>query len=66
MFVQDAMRIRDKRTGKEYDCFPQMVDLNFRNEYVLRYNIGINGHHEWSNICCVYSNDEFNSDYEVI
>ncbi len=64
--IENAMRIRDRRTGEEYDCFPQMVDLSFKGKYELRYNIGINGYTEWSNICCIYSNDEFNSKYEVI
>lgn len=64
--MRDALVVRDRRTGKKYDCFPQMVDLNFNGKYELRYNIGINGHTEWSNICCVYSNEEFNEKYEVV
>ena len=64
--VENAIKVRDKRTGKVYDCIPQIVDLNFNGRYELRYNIGINGYTEWSNVCCVYDNDVFNRDYEVI
>ena len=63
--IKGTMRVRRRDTGEEYDCFPQAVDLNFNGRYVLRYNIGINGYSEWSNICCVYDNDEFNERYEV-
>lgn len=61
-----TMKIRDKRTNEVYDCFTQSVDLNFDGKYVMRYNIGINGYKNWYNVCCVYSNDEFNNNYEVI
>lgn len=66
MFVKNAMRIRDRKTGKTYDCFVQAVDLNFDGKYRMRYNVGINGHLEWSNIHCIYDNNEFNEMYEVI
>ena len=64
--IKEALDVREKATGKVYAVMTQMVDLNFDGKYVLRYNIGINGHHEWTNICCIYSNDEFNDKYEVV
>lgn len=63
---KEALKIRDRKTGDIYSCIPQIVDLNLNGKYELRYNIGINGYNEWSNICCVYDNEEFNSRYEVI
>lgn len=44
MFIKNAMKIKDRETGKIYDCFVQAVDLNFDGNYVMRYNIGINGY----------------------
>lgn len=66
MFIKNTMKIKDRETGKTYDCFTQAVDLTLTGRYVLRYNIGINGYNEWTNVCCIYSNDEFNTWYEVI
>lgn len=64
MFIKDTMTIRNKETGKTYDCFTQSVNIN--GKYVLRYNIGINGYNEWSFIHAIYDNDEFNEMYEVM
>ena len=64
--VKNTMLIKDKRTGKKYECFTQSVDLNCDGIYVLRYNIGINGYTEWTNICCIYDNNTFNVNYEVL
>lgn len=66
MFIKNAKRIKDKKTGKIYDCFPQIVDVNFNGVYRLRYNIGINGYTEWNFIHAIYDNDEFNEMYEVL
>ena len=64
--IENTIKIKDRKTGKIYDCFPQMVDINFNSEYSLRYNIGINGYNEWNFIHAIYDNDEFNKKYEVI
>lgn len=66
MFIDNTMKIRDRMTGKIYDCFPQSVDLNYDGRYVMRYNIGVNSLSCWTNVCCVYDNDEFNANYEVV
>lgn len=66
MFIENTMKVRDRETGKTYDCFLQSVDLNFNGKYIMRYNIGINGYTEWHNVCCIYSNEDFNNEYEVI
>ena len=29
MFIENTMKVRDRETGKTYDCFLQSVDLNF-------------------------------------
>lgn len=64
--IQNAMKVKDKKTGRTYDCITQAVDLNFDGNYVLRYNIGINGYNEWSFIHAIYDNKEFNEMYEVV
>ena len=64
--IENTIKIKDRKTGKIYDCFPQIVDINFDGNYSLRYNIGINGYNEWSFIHAIYDNDEFNKKYEVI
>lgn len=66
MFVENTMLIEERKTGKKYECFPQIVDINFDGNYRLRYNIGINGNFEWTNKCCIYDNGEFNKKYKVI
>ena len=66
MFIKNTMKIKDKRNGQMYECFVQSVDLNFNKTYVMRYNIGINDHFKWHHICSVYSNEDFNNNYEVI
>ena len=64
--IENSIKIKERKTGKVYDCFAQMVDLNYNGKYTLLYNIGINGYNEWTNICCIYDNDEFNANYEAI
>ena len=66
MCINNTTKIRDKITGENYECFPQMIELDYDNKYYLRYNIGINGWQGWTNVCCVYDNNEFNERYEVI
>lgn len=64
--IENTIKVRDKKTGMTYDCFPQMVDINFNGRYSLRYNIGIMGFTEWTFIHAIYDNDTFNEKYEVI
>lgn len=63
--MPNIIKIRDRITGETYDAFVQAVDINFNGHYVMRWNIGIQGHHEWHFICAVYDNDEFNKKYSV-
>ena len=63
---ENAMKVRNKETGRRFDCFLQSVDLNFNGRYVMRYNIGINGYNEWTFIEAIYDNGTFNKRYEVI
>lgn len=60
------MKIKNRKTGKIYDCFTQAVDLNFNGKYVLRYVIGIENFQGFHNVCCEYDNDRFNDEYEVL
>ena len=60
------MRVKDKKTGKIYDCIVQSVDINFSGKYSLRYNIGIENYQGFHSIHCIYENDTFNEMYEVI
>ena len=64
--IKDAMNVRERATGKIYSVFPQMDDINCDGKFSLRYNIGINGHNEWTFICAIYDNKEFNEKYEVV
>ena len=64
--IENTIKIKDRKTGKIYDCLAQIVDINFNGKYSLRYNIGINGYNEWNFIHAIYDNDEFNKKYEVI
>ena len=66
MFIKGTMKVRERSTGKRYECFTQAVDLNFDGRYVMRYNVGINGYCEWSTVCCIYDNAQFNKLFEVI
>lgn len=66
MFIKDTMKVKNRETGKTYDCFTQSVDLNNNGNYVMRYNIGINGYTEWSFVHAIYDNETFNKMYEVI
>ena len=67
MFVKRTMKIRNRKTNEVLDCFTQAVQLNpYKNEYVLCYNIGINGYNNWTFICAEYDNDTFNKNWEVI
>ena len=63
MTVYDVI---EKVSGKKRQCIAQMVELNLNSEYCLRYNIGIEGYHEWGFIECIYDNETFNKRYEVV
>lgn len=59
--------VERRKDGKRFELTVQMVDLNFNDRYVLRYNIGIDTYHDgWKNVECIYDNDEFNKKYKVI
>ena len=60
------MKIKNRNTGKTYECFTQAVDINFDGNYTLRYNIGIENYQGFNSINCIYDNDIFNKMYEVI
>ena len=60
------MKVKDRKTGKIFDCIIQAVDLNFTGEYSLRYNIGIENYQGFNSIHCIYDNEEFNETYELI
>ena len=45
------MKIKNRNTGKIYDCFTQAVDVNFDGNYVLRYNIGIENYQGFNKPC---------------
>ena len=60
------IRVKDKKTGKTYDCIVQAVDINFTGKYSLRYNIGIENYQGFHSIHCIYDNEEFNNMYIVI
>lgn len=64
--IENTKKVKNRETGKVFDCFVQMLDLNFNGRWVMRYNIGINGYTEWTFIEAIYDNDTFNERYEVI
>lgn len=64
--MKQILKVKERKTQKIFDCDVEAVDLNNNGKYVMRYNIGINGHSEWSFIHAIYDNDAFNERYEVI
>lgn len=64
--IENTIKVKDNKSGKIYDAFTQGVELNFDGKYYTRWNIGINGYNEWTCICCVYSDAEFNETYTVV
>ena len=60
------MKIKNRNTGKTYDCITQAVDINFDGNYTLRYNIGIENYQGFNSVHCIYDNVTFNKMYEVI
>ena len=66
MFIENTVKVVNKHNGREYDMFEQVVDLNFDGKMVHRYNIGINGYHDWYHVENIYSEDRFNANYERI
>ena len=62
----NSVRVRNRKTGKEYDCMPLMVDVNNTGRYTLCYNIGIKGYNGWTFIHAIYDDDTFNDMYEVL
>lgn len=65
--IKEYYIVEKRETGERYDAFVQAVQISpFIENFTMRWNIGINGHNEWSNICCIYDNNEFNETYKVI
>lgn len=62
-FIKTAFRVVEKKTGKKYDCFLQDYELS-NGKHETRYNIGINGWHEWNFIHYV-DEERFNEEYEL-
>lgn len=62
--IKTAFKIREKATGKTFDCFIQDYPKLDGDSYT-RFNIGINGWNEWSFICYL-DEEEFNRGYEVL
>ena len=60
------MRIKNRNSGRIYDCFTQAVDVNFDGNYILRYNIGIENYQGFNSVYFIYDNDTFNKMFEVI
>ena len=60
------MRIKNRNSGRIYDCFTQAVDVNFDGNYILRYNIGIENYLGFNSVYFIYDNDTFNKMFEVI
>ena len=46
-FVKTAFQVTEKKTGKHYDCFLQDYEY-YSKKHETRFNIGINGWHEWN------------------
>ncbi len=55
-----------KHDGLPMDCIVQAVDLNFNGKYVMRYNIGVRNYQGFHSSLCIYDNDKFNEEYEII
>ena len=66
LFVEGSVPVRSKENGRKYDMFEQDVDLNFDGKIVHRYNIGINGYHDWCHVENIYSEAAFHARYEFI
>lgn len=63
-FIKTAFRVREKSTGRCFDCFIQ--DYEYANgNRESRFNIGINGWIEWNFIHYV-DEEAFNRDYEIL
>lgn len=60
------MRIKNRNSGRIYDCFTQAVDVNFDGNYILRYNIGIENYQGFNSVYFIYDNYTFNKMFEVI
>ena len=60
------LKVKNRETGRIYTAIPQAVDLNCNNVWTLRYTIVIQGYTENTFIHCIYDNDKFNAEYEVL
>ena len=63
-FVKEAFVIQKRENGETYDCFLQ--DYEYDNgHHETRFNIGINGWHEW-HFLWYQSEEDFNKYYIVV
>lgn len=65
MFSCSMLQVKEKGTGKIYEVAVQCI-ANNTGYYRVRYNIGIDGYNEWTPVCCLYDNKDFNDRFEVI
>lgn len=63
-FIMTAFKVREKASGKTYDCFLQEYEWT-NGEKNTRFNIGINGWLEWG-FCFYLDENEFNERFEIL
>jgi len=62
-YIKTAFKVTERETGKHYDCFIQDYE-HTNGKHETRFNIGINGWHEWSFLH--YEDEEsFNRNYSI-
>jgi hypothetical protein len=62
-YITTAFKVTEKKTGNHYDCWLQDYEYD-DGKHSTRFNIGINGWHEWS--FCFYLNEqEFNEEFVI-
>ena len=66
MFIKNAVQVINKENGRKYDMFEQVVYLNHDGKMVHRYNVGLNGYHDWHHVENVYGEENFNARFERI
>jgi hypothetical protein len=65
MFVENTFTVFNRETGRRYECFEQMIDLNLNGKLVHRYNVGLNGYHDWHPIEMIYDDDALCQKYAI-
>ena len=62
-FIKEAFKVTEKETGGHYDCFIQDYEYT-SEEHETRFNIGVNGWHEW-NFLYYVDEEEFNENFTI-